>query len=261
MASLIATPNVTLKLPRLPELHELPLIPDFGGLLSTTPPALPGILGWLEHSIAGGDTRVNAFDQYVPGFGITFLLIDMAWGVGVGLIDERDWGTLARLHISGAPAAGMMLGKLVARFLMGLGQMILLFGAGWLLFGISLGPNSWALLFPAAAISFAAASLSLVIACIANSRDAVLPIGAMSALVMSAAGGCWWPLDFEPYWMRAAALAMPTTWTMTAFNNLMIRGLGPASIEVPTLATFTIGLGFLAIGILSSSRIYSHAGQ
>jgi ABC-2 type transport system permease protein len=176
---------------------------------------LPGILGWLEHSILGGEARVNAFDQYVPGFGITFLLIDMAWGIGVGLIDERDWGTLARLHISGAPAAGMMLGKLVSRFLMGLGQMILLFGAGWLLFGISFGPNSWALLFPAAAISFAAASLSLVIACIANSRDAVLPIGAMAALVMSAAGGCWWPLDFEPYWMRAAALAMPTTWTMT----------------------------------------------
>jgi hypothetical protein len=48
---------------------------------------------------------------------------------------------------------------------------------------------------------------------------------------------------------------------MTAFNNLMIRGLGPASIEVPTLATFAIGLGFLAIGILSSSRIYRHTGQ
>jgi ABC-type multidrug transport system permease subunit len=261
VASLIATPNVVLSLPQLPKFYELPSIPDFGGLLSTPPAVLPGILGWLERSIAGGDAKVNAFDQYVPGFGITFLLIDMAWGVGVGLIDERDWGTLARLHINGAPAAGMMLGKLVARFLMGLGQMILLFGAGWLLFGISLGPNSWALLFPAAAISFAAASLSLVIACIANSRDAVLPIGAMSALVMSAAGGCWWPLDFEPYWMRAAALAMPTTWTMTAFNNLMIRGFGPASIEVPTLATCAIGLGFLAIGILSSSRIYRHAGQ
>ena len=147
---------------------------------------------------------MNAFDQYVPGFGITFLLVDMLWGVGVGLIDERDWGTLARLRVSGAPASGMMLGKLMSRFLIGLGQMILLFGAGWALFGISLGRNSWALLLPAAAISFAAAAFSLVIACVANTRDAVLPIGAMAALAMSAIGGCWWPLDFEPYWMRAA---------------------------------------------------------
>jgi ABC-2 type transport system permease protein len=139
--------------------------------------------------------------------------------------------------------------------------MILLFGAGWVLFGISLGRNSWALLFPAAAISFAAAAFSLVIACVANTRDAVLPIGAMAALAMSAMGGCWWPLDFEPYWMRALALGMPTTWTMEAFNNLMIRGLGPSSTAWPAAITFAIGASFLALGILSSARIYRQAGQ
>jgi hypothetical protein len=29
----------------------------------------------------------NAFDQYVPGFGITFLLIAMLMAIGMGLID------------------------------------------------------------------------------------------------------------------------------------------------------------------------------
>jgi len=245
----------------LPQLPDLRSIPDPGFTVSQTISAVPGILGWRERSITGGDARVNTFDQYVPGFGITFLLVDMLWGVGVGLIDERDWGTLARLRVSGAPASGMMLGKLMSRFLIGLGQMILLFGAGWVLFGISLGRNSWALLFPAAAISFAAAAFSLVIACVANTRDAVLPIGAMAALAMSAMGGCWWPLDFEPYWMRALALGMPTTWTMEAFNNLMIRGLGPSSTAWPAAVTFAIGVVFLALGILSSSRIYRQAGQ
>lgn len=261
LASSIALPNIVIRLPRLPELHDFRSIPDFGYAISQTALPLPGILGWHELSVAGGDAKVNTFDQYVPGFGITFLLIDMLWGVGVGLIDERDWGTLARLRVSGAPASGMMLGKLMSRFLIGLGQMILLFGAGWLLFGISLGHNSWALLFPAAAISFAAAAFSLVIACVANTRDAVLPIGAMAALAMSAIGGCWWPLDFEPYWMRALALGMPTTWTMSAFNNLMIRGLDPSSAAWPAAVTFAIGMVFLTFGILSSSRIYRHAGQ
>ena len=252
-----ALPNMAIRFPPLPQLPDLPSIPDLGGAVSQT---LPGILGWRERSITGGNAEVNTFDQYVPGFGITFLLVDMLWGVGVGLIDERDWGTLARLRVSGAPPSGMMLGKLLSRFLVGLGQMILLFGAGWVLFGISLGHNSWALLFPAAAISLAAAAFSLVIACVANTRDAVLPIGAMVALAMSAIGGCWWPLDFEPYWMRGVALAMPTTWTMEAFNNLMIRGLGPSSIVLPAAVTFAIGMVFLVLGILGSSRIYHHAG-
>ncbi|HEV3113107.1 MAG TPA: ABC transporter permease [Candidatus Binataceae bacterium] len=260
-ASSAALPNIAIRFPPLPVLPDLRSIPDPAYPVSQTAPQLPGILGWRERSITGGDARVNTFDQYVPGFGITFLLVDMLWGVGVGLIDERDWGTLARLRVSGASASGMMIGKLMARFLIGLGQMILLFGAGWVLFGISLGRNSWALLFPAAAISLAAAAFSLVIACVANTRDAVLPIGAMAALAMSAIGGCWWPLDFEPYWMRAVALVLPTTWTMEAFNNLMIRGLGPSSVALPTAVTFAIGMVFLAVGILSSSRIYLQAGQ
>ena len=257
----IAPANIAIRMPPIPELRGLGAIPDFSRAIAQTAAPIPGILGWHERAIGGGDARVNTFDQYVPGFGITFLLIDMLWGVGVGLIDERDWGTLARMRISGAPAAGLMLGKLTARFLIGLGQMILLFGAGWVLFGITLGRDSWALLMPAAAISFAAAAFSLVIACIARTRDAVLPIGAMAALAMSAIGGCWWPLDFEPAWLRAGALAMPTTWTMTAFNNVMIRGLGWTSAAEPAAITFAIGLGFLAIGIASSARIYRLAGQ
>src|SRR5262249_34045612 len=75
----------------------------------------------------------------------------------------------------------MVAGKLISRFQIGLGQKILLFGAGWVLFGISIGRSSWALLFLVAAISFAAAAFSVVIACGGNPRDALLPIGAMAA--------------------------------------------------------------------------------
>jgi ABC-type multidrug transport system permease subunit len=251
-----AAPEVGIKLPEMPEIPAFapPSRNDLAAAAGTV--SIPGSLGWRERSIGGGAVRVNTFDQYVPGFGITFLLVDMLWGVGVGLIDERDWGTLARLRVSGAPPAGMMVGKLMARFVIGVGQMIVLFAAGWALFGITLGHSWWALLVPAAAISFAAAAFSLVIACVANTRDAVLPIGAMAALAMSAIGGCWWPLDFEPHWMRTVALAMPTTWTIQAFNNLMIRGLGPDSIVVPALITFALGVVFLGWGILGSSRIY-----
>jgi hypothetical protein len=61
--------------------------------------------------------------------------------------------------------------------------------------------------------------------------------------------------------MRALALGMPTTWTMEAFNNLMIRRLPPSSTASPAAVTFAIGAVFLALGIASSSRIYHQAGQ
>ncbi|HLH78576.1 MAG TPA: ABC transporter permease [Candidatus Binataceae bacterium] len=244
---------------KLPVPHvKMPSPPPQAPALSDLVPAnatLPGTVGWDTRPLISG-LQVNSFDQYVPGFGITFLLIDMLWGVGVGLIDEREWGTLQRLRAGGAPVTGLMLGKLSARLLIGTFQMAVLFAVGRLLFGISLGHNPAMLLMPAAAIAFAAGAFGLLIACVARSRDAVLPIGSVAAMAMSAIGGCWWPLGFEPAWMRAVAMWMPTTWTMRAFNDLMIRGLPAPSALVPSAFTFALGLGYLIIGLLGAVRFY-----
>jgi ABC-type multidrug transport system permease subunit len=245
--------NLGLPAPALPVLPKLPL--DSARALEATID-FPGAITWHDASLTSSRAQVNAFEQYVPGFGVTFLLIDMLWGMSVSLMDERQWGTLQRLRISGAPVAGMLIGRLSARTLIGFVQMIVLFGVGWLLFGIKLGSSPAMLLLPACAIALAAAAFGLVVAVIAPSRDSVLPIGSVAAMVMSAVGGCWWPLEFEPGWMRAAALSVPTTWTMRAFNDLMIRGLEPATALWPTMMALGLGLVLLLSGIAGSPRLY-----
>jgi len=212
---------------------------------------LPGGLGFVEQpAIEGEAVTVNAFDQYVPGFGITFLLIGMMLGIALTLFDERDWGTLKRLQVSGAPLTGLLLGKLFARFIAGIVQMVLLFAVGWALFGITLGHNPIALIIPTLGISFAAAALGLVVASIASAHDSVMPLGVTISMAMAAIGGCWWPLDFEPGWMRELARWMPTTWTMHAFNDLMIRNQPPSALWQPLAATVGIGMIFLGAGLI-----------
>ena len=258
-AGAAAMSTLSIKLPStplLPTLSTTQLRADLEALAPAAMPIIPGALGWTERSATGGAANVNSFDQYVPGFGITFLLIGMLMGISLGLIDERDWGTLARLRVSGAPLAGTIVGKLLARFLVGLAQMVVLMAIGYAMFGVSLGRNPAMLLLPAAAISFAAAAFGLIIACIARTHDSVMPFGAVVAMAMSAIGGCWWPLDFEPSWMRTFAQFLPTTWTMLAFNNLMIRNLPPVSALWPSCATAALGLAFLMVGLFGASRLY-----
>ncbi len=254
-----AAPAWSIKLPPPPPPPALPgpqLRADLEAISPAALPVIPGTLGWDERSVNGAPANVNSFDQYVPGFGITFLLIGMLLGISLGLIDERDWGTLARLRVSGAPLTGTLIGKLLARFLVGMVQMIVLLAIGYSLFGVSLGRNPSMLLLPAGAISFAAAAFGLIIACVARTHDSVMPFGAVVAMAMSAIGGCWWPLDFEPSWMRAFAQSLPTTWTMLAFNNLMIRDLPAASALWPSLATVSLGIVFLVVGLFGASRLY-----
>jgi len=252
---IIPPPLPSVAMPPLPSINEL--LPNIPAIHLQEMPSLPGQLGWSERSFGGGEARVNAFDQYVPGFGITFLLIGMLMGISLRLIEDRDWGTLQRLRVSGAPITGILIGKLFSRFLVGLAQLTILFTIGWWLFGISLGRNPLALFLPAIAISFAAAAFGLIIACLARTHDSVMPIGAVCAMAMSAIGGCWWPLSFEPSWMRAFGLLMPTTWTMQAFNDLMIRNLSPSDILISSAAAIGLGLLFVTAGLIGASRLYS----
>lgn len=216
---------------------------------------LPGTLDAVERpAVDGAAIHVNAFDQYVPGFGVTFLLIGMMLGISLTLFDERDWGTLERVRAGGASLSGILIGKVVARTVVGILQMGVLFGVGWLLFDVALGRTPWALLAPTVAMAFAGAALGLVIPSIAPEHESVMPLGTMTSLALAAIGGCWWPLDFEPAWMRSLAHWLPTTWTMQAYNDLMIRGAPASAALVPSLVTAAIGAVVLAIGVAAAPR-------
>ncbi len=245
-----------IKIPKPPAIRDTNLTAELNRFEAARAPTLPGELGFVERpAIEGEPTSVNAFDQYVPGFGITFLLIGMMLGIALTLFDERDWGTLRRMRVSGAPLTGLLLGKIIARFVVGIVQMVLLFAVGWLLFGISLGRYPLALLIPTAGISFASAALGLVIASIARAHDSVMPFGTTLSMAIAAIGGCWWPLDFEPGWMRTLARFVPTTWTMQSYNDLMIRNQPPSATLWPFAATVGLGMLFLVAGLIRFSTL------
>ena len=58
------------------------------------------------------------------------------------LLDERDWGTFARLRATPTPLAVVLGAKLTARFVVGIVQMALLFAVGRLFFGVSARPRA-----------------------------------------------------------------------------------------------------------------------
>lgn len=251
-------PSIEINPAELPSAPKIPLvnIPEIPAIDPKL--AIPGTLGITEidqtGKQAGAIAGFNAFDLQVPGFAVTFLLIGMLMGVSLALIDENDWGTLERLRSAAAPLWTTLTGKLLARFVVGFIQMAVLFAAGYVMFGISLGRTPAALMIPAAAIAFAGAAFGLVVAGLGRTRDAVLPVGAIVIMTMAAIGGCWWPIDFEPAWMQHIALAMPTTWAMHAFNDLMIRKLTAGSAVAPSAVNFGFGIIYTVVGVAIARR-------
>lgn len=201
-----------------------------------------------ETSVFGGSLEFNSFDQNVPGFSVTFLLLGMLFGVGVGLLDEREWGMVDRIGASPIGVRHLATGKVLSRFLIGTAQMVLLFAFGWVAFDISLGPSLLALGSVILGITFASAAFGLLAATLAPSREAVLPMGTMAIVAMAAIGGCWWPITIEPYWLQQVAHVFPTAWAMDAFNDLMLRQKSFAEILPATVALVGFGCLYLVIG-------------
>jgi ABC-2 type transport system permease protein len=205
-----------------------------------------------EENVFGGPTEFNTFDQNVPGFSVTFLLLGMLFGVGLGLLDEREWGMVYRLSASPVPPATLLAGKMLSRFATGVVQMALLFFFGRVAFGISLGPSLPALGLTIVGIAFASAAFAFLAATLAQSRDAMLPMGTMAVVAMAAVGGCWWPITIEPMWLQRFAHLFPTAWAMGAFNDLMLRQRELGAVLPKIAALLGFGLLYLALG----ARLY-----
>lgn len=202
-----------------------------------------------ERNLTGSRISVTSFEQNVPGFSIMFVLLAVVFATAMGLHDERDWGTLPRLLVAPAGFTWMLLGKLGARFCMGVVQMLILFLWGHYFFGVSLGSSVIAFFMLTCAVVFVCVALGLLVAGLARTREQTQPMSLAVVMAFSALGGLWWPPSITPEWMRTISPAIFTTWAMRGMNDLVLRDRGVSAILEPVGVLFLYGLVLLAFGL------------
>jgi ABC-2 type transport system permease protein len=202
-----------------------------------------------EENLTGNRLEVTVFEQRVPGFALMFVLLAVVFGTSMSMHDERDHGTLARLLVAPGGFTRILLGKLAARFVVGVAQMLVLLGWGHWMFGVSLGPSPAAMLLLTTAAVFAVVAAGMLVAGLARSREQTLPLGLSVVMGLSALGGCWWPQSAQPDWMSRISPAFFTTWAMRGLNDLILRERGLNAIMLPAGVLLAYGAVTLAVGV------------
>lgn len=202
-----------------------------------------------EQNLTGNQLTVTPFQQNLPGFSIMFTLIAVIFSTSLDLHDERARGTLARLLVAPAGVTRILLGKLSARFLVGVCQLGFLLLWCHLLFGVPLGNAPAALTLLVCAVVLATVSTGLLVAVFTRTRAQVQPLGLALVVLLSGLGGLWWPEATQPQWMQTASSLAYTGWAMSGMNDLMLRGRGLEALgrELAVLALYAVTT--LAIGI------------
>jgi ABC-2 type transport system permease protein len=198
------------------------------------PLAMTAIMGLIFGGLGGGskeETGLDIFDQVVPGYAVMFAMFTVLSAAG-GILEEKERGTFKRLLISPVPRWSLLGGKLVAQFLMGLGQIVLMFLAGALVFHVQLGDSPVGLLLITLATCWATTSLGILLVSVIRSRKQIHPITTLIILGSSAIGGSWYPLFMMPKAVQQVARITLVAWAMEGYNRLTILGGGLADVWV-----------------------------
>jgi ABC-type multidrug transport system permease subunit len=73
-------------------------------------------------------------------------------------------------------------------------------------------------------------------------------------MAMAALGGCWWPLEIVPSWMRKIAFALPTGWAYDALNRVMALDSGLPGVTTHLVVLLGIALVTLPLSVRRLAR-------
>lgn len=206
-----------------------------------------------EYQLALGETspeQLGTAGSLVAGQAGLFMLFTVGFGV-LGLVVERETGTLARLRSMPMRPELIIAAKALVSFLMGVVATSILLGVGGLLFDASFGA-----LLPVAVIVVcavaAATTLMFVIARIARTSEQAGVAQSVVAMLLGIAGGAFFPIQAPG--LLGELLDLNPVAAFTRGLGITAGGGGLTDIGTPVAVLLGFGLVMLVVSRLVPDR-------
>lgn len=176
---------------------------------------------------------------------------------GISILWERDLGITHKFLVSPTPRTALVLGKALSAGVRGLSQAVVVYVLA-LFAGVKMNWNPFALFAVVAAVVIGAAlfsTLSLVIACLAKTRERLMGIGQLITMPLFFASNAIYPVSIMPPWLQVVSKINPLTYLVDALRALMLQG---GMTEFGLLADFGILLAWAAALVLTGAALYGN---
>lgn len=192
----------------------------------------------------GYDPRANSS----AGQLITWVFIPLI-GISGAFAYERQKGTLRRLLISPTLKATYLFGTILGQVAIALVQMLLLVGFGIVVMKLNWGHAPAALAVMLVASALAAAALGTTLGTLVKTEGQAGGVSMAIGMVMALLGGCWYPIELFPQFVRTAVKVLPTSWAMQGFLDIVARGQGLIAVLPEAAVLLGFAAVFFAIGV------------
>lgn len=202
------------------------------------------------------DTGVIAYKDYIaPGI-LSQSVLFVAIFYGITVIWERDLGITQKYLVSPAPRGALVFGKAMAASVRGLSQAVVIFLISILL-GVKVSYNPLhilGILFSVFLGSALFATLSLIIACLAKTRERLMGIGQLMTMPLFFTSNAIYPISMMPSVIQWFAYINPLTYMADSVRNLMLAG----NLNINAVMTdYAVLIGVLVLFIFIGGKLYS----
>lgn len=188
------------------------------------------------------------FQRSVPQTLVMLILMFLFTGLAADLVAERNLGYMKRLMIAPIKSWEIIAGKLASRIGWSIIAITFIIFTGKLIYKVNWGNNFFALFLILFNFAIASSAMGMYFSTFFVDPNLCAGLGAIIIMIISALGGCWWPLEIVPIYLRYVAYIFPTGWTMDALVKIMSYGYSLKEIlwNILSLSSLSVILIFLS---------------
>jgi ABC-2 type transport system permease protein len=217
-------------------------------------------LATLQGASADAAPPVSVDVLYNPSFSSTTFMIPGLIGsimtqvalvlTALGVVRERERGTIEQLMITPVRKLELMLGKTIPYLVIGLCDLIIVLLVSWALFHVPVR-GSIPLLFGEALLFLTATlGMGLLISTVARTQLQAMQMSVFVQLPQLLLSGLIFPLAAMPWGVRWISYLLPLTYFVSVARGVLLKGIGLADLWPET-----IGLAILAVTYVSVAAL------
>jgi ABC-2 type transport system permease protein len=190
----------------------------------------------------------------VPGLAGLILLFIGTVITSLGVVRERQAGTLEQLAVMPLRPRDVFLGKIAPYFLVAAVDLAVVLGLGVTLFDVPFRGSVAVLALGSLLYLFVALGLGVVISSVSENQGQAIQLAMMALLPQVLLSGLIFPVESMAAGVRWISYLLPLTYFNEIARGVMIRGAGLGALWAPFVYLTVLGLVVVVLAILRFRR-------
>jgi ABC-2 type transport system permease protein len=186
----------------------------------------------------------------VPGLAGLVLLFVGSLVTSLGVVRERQAGTLEQLAVMPLRPRDVFVGKIAPYFVVAAVDMVIVLTVGWFLFDVPFAGSIWLLALGAVLFFFVTLGAGVLISTVSENQGQAIQLAIMTLLPQVLLSGLIFPLESMAAGVRWIGYLLPLTYFNQIARGVMLRDAPFEAIALPLGLLTVLGLVVFGLAVL-----------